>query len=94
MIVTRIKKKQVIKNGVYIGSVFSIKEFKGNIVISFTTSAGKIDTSLPVNEQSVVKLGKIAYLGGIKKDETVSISSLINLKLKITVSGGKITKLS
>lgn len=94
MILTRIKKKQsTIKNGVYTGSIFSIGESKGLIKIVFNVSGSQITLELPISAESHSRLCKIAYLGGIKEKEDINLSSFVNLKLKLFVSGGKITKI-
>lgn len=94
MILTRIKKKQsVLKNGVYNGSISSIQEVKGLIKIVFNVSGSRIILELPLTAESHSKLCKIAYLGGIKEKEDINLSSFVNLKLKLSVSGGKITKI-
>lgn len=94
MILTRIKKKQsALKNGVYTGSIFSIGESKGLIKIVFKVGNNQIVLELPLTAETHSKLCKIAYLGGIKEKEDINLSSFVNLKLKLFISGGKITKI-
>lgn len=94
MILTRIKKKQsVLKNGVYNGSISSIQEYKGLIKIVFKVGNSQIVLELPLSAETHSKLCKIAYLGGIKEKEGINLSSFVNLKLKLSVLGGKITKI-